>query len=190
METIETATSDQSALPGIEPQQSNGENIKSIASAALGRQQIKRGRGRPRKDGSAPRPAVPGENGNSVVGIEKQITKEYTVDVKLVEKVVSSGLTAIDGWVVRSIKARARLCGADARTMEEIGASVAMAGEERATISELFGVLAQKYGLLGKFAPEMMLAVVVGGYAFRVGLSYSQTSAMLADAKRLKSATT
>jgi hypothetical protein len=65
-----------------------------------------------------------------------------------------------------------------------------MANEERATISELFGVLAQKYGLLGKFAPEMMLAVVVAGYGFRVGLSYSQTAAMLADARKLKQATT
>lgn len=186
MDSNETGTGAQPEVPSVDAKQPIVENVKQVAAGAFERSQQKRGRGRPRKDGSPSRATVSSQDGNSIVGTEKQSAKAYSVDVKLVERVVASGLVAIDGWIVRSIKARARLCGADARTIEEIGASVAMVNEERSTIAELFGVLAQKYGMLGKFAPEMMLAVVVSGYGFRVALSYSQTAAMLADARKLK----
>lgn len=147
---------------GTSSEQSTDSAIPNIAANAAQKFVVpeKRKRGRPpgKANSSAPSP---------VNRAESVSAKKFEVDGELIRKVVSSGLKTVDAVLNRNLTALARLAQFDNEQGREIVDSAKMLPEENATISELSGVLAEKHGILGQYAPEFLWVVAVGGYAAR-----------------------
>lgn len=94
----------------------------------------------------------------------------FTVDKQIVEKTAKTVLTTIDGFVTRKVVKTAALLGADRDLAVELGQSSQLTTSEADLMSELTGVIFEKYGLLSSWAPEALLGIMITEYGFRVTL--------------------
>lgn len=75
----------------------------------------------------------------------------------------------IDGIVSRKIeRAVAKIPGVSPAEVKQTGQDIRVTEEERGMIGGLCASLAVKYGLLGQYAPEVLLVGVVAGWSGRV----------------------
>lgn len=89
------------------------------------------------------------------------------VDRALVEKTVSALVKVIDGAVTRAIYARSLHVSNDKDFARNVASETALTDDERKIICELSGVLAEKYSLASRYAPEIALCIVLTGYGAR-----------------------
>jgi hypothetical protein len=121
--------------------------------------------------------AAPQDNGGFV---EQTAPK---VDKVLIEKTVRSLCKVTDSMVCRTIKRLALRVSEDdegfARSMVE---GVAMHQDEQDMLAETSAALAEKYSIVGQYAPEVILIVAITAYASR---TYTTIQELKSLAKKL-----
>lgn len=83
-------------------------------------------------------------------------------------------IQAIDNGVQRACGSRALTVTGDKDFSHELVKTVAMSPEHRELIPALSARIAEKYSLIGRYAPEVMLLCVVGSYGAQVALVFSK----------------
>lgn len=137
-------------------------------------------KGKPRGKGvvadSAPAPAAGG------------LADSPPIDLELVRKSVKGILSAVDDLIGRKIYRFAlHVSEQDKGFATSIVHEMEMTPDEKDIISNLSGVICQKYQLLGQYAPELLLGVCLAGYGTRTWLTLRKLR-QLAEARveRLK----
>jgi hypothetical protein len=132
-----------------------------------------RGRGRHPKDcdcGRCKGSARPG--GPSPVGAAGPSAPVVLLDPDTVKRSVAAVLKAVDSVVVRKVYRTAREITAgdpaSDKLAREYAGAVQQTATETETIAELSAIVASKYDLLGRYAPEGLLVIALGSYAVRV----------------------
>lgn len=136
---------------------------------------FQRGRGRPRLDGrpakgdipinapatalpapAAPGPAVPGQEG---------------LDPILVRKVCGACLKGLAGFLDKLLHRKAKSAGLSPVECNQLVVDTTITREEMDGFSELAEICLRKYGVGSQYAPEIGLAVIVGGIGIRYGVA-------------------
>lgn len=137
--------------------------------------------GRPRGPKTVGADAGPGQ---AVGGAEAGKAIGYSVDKKIVEKTASVVLGTVDSAVVRKIYNTAKALGGDDGISQNLAKDAGLTVNELNLMTELTGVIFEKYGLLTGYAPEILLGITMGEWGLRVTLVMRRLTVMEREAKQ------
>lgn len=137
-------------------------------------------KGKPRGKGVVNDSATPPATGGMV--------DSPPLDLELVRKSVRGILSALDDLVGRKIYRFAlHVSDKDKGFATSIVHEMEMTPDEKDIISNLSGVICQKYQLLGQYAPELLLGVCLAGYGTRTWLTLRKLRQLAEErAERMK----
>lgn len=180
--TVENATN----ISDIVNQTSSEYNASG--TAPIGEGEIPKQR-KPRSDKGKPRGARLGMAENStqdkaLASAKNGIDNSFSIDKSIVEKTVKTMLATIDGLMVRKIGNTAIALGSSPEQARELAIQGGLTSGESEMMGTLSGVIAEKHGLLTGYAPEILLAMMLGGWGFRVTLTLRTLNTLAAEAKK------
>lgn len=153
--------------------------------------------GSPRqKPGRKPGVSYPRKEGDKTPSSPNVPTETVEpVDKETVRRSVQAVLKTFDGmickrifhWSMRLTASEQNGQTGDKAFAEGMAQDTAITPEELETIGELTAVVATKYSLLGKYAPELFLGVAVGAYGMRVYNTTTRLKDMLAEKVKIES---
>lgn len=94
----------------------------------------------------------------------------FALDKEIVEKTVKTVLGTVDGFVQRKVLKTAGKLGGDPELCQELAQQSGLTVSEANLMSELTGIIFEKYGLLTGHAPEALLLILLTEYSTRVYL--------------------
>lgn len=149
------------------------EKIKSTAAGVFERHGVlyKRGGGRPRKDGlpnkldqplNAPATALP-----AIAAGDSALPAASNLDPVLVRRCCSAILKSITGFCDKRLFRKAVKKTADPKFAQQLIVDTTITKEEIDAFAELGEICLRKYGVGTEYAPEIGLAVILGGLGVR-----------------------
>lgn len=95
-----------------------------------------------------------------------------TIDPGVVQSALRAGLKSIDQIVARRVEKTVLILTGDANEARDMAAETALQKAEVEEIPKLAAYCLGRHGALGEYAPEVLLACLVGGYVVRVGVTF------------------
>jgi hypothetical protein len=106
----------------------------------------------------------------------------YTpLDGQVFGQAVKAVVSAVDRAIGFRIFKLARATGADEAVAQELVSTSCMTVAELESVCNLSTVIAQKYAILGRYAPEMLLGCITVGYGARCYMTLHKLSEMRAE---------
>lgn len=100
------------------------------------------------------------------------------VDPETIKKSLRGVIGALDNYTARKISRTAQRLEVSSQLATDLANSARLAPDELELIADLAGQVCAKHNMLGQYAPEAMLGMMIAGYGLRVASVMSELKRM------------